>query len=61
MTATTHHHRRTQSRALLALGLPALIGVTLLAYGGLEANVPTAAPPDPASCRYRSTNLTDSG
>ena len=51
MTATTHHHRPTPSRALLALGLPAVLGMLLLAGGGLDAaNVPTAEPPDAASC-----------
>jgi hypothetical protein len=51
VTAPTHHHRVYRSRGLLALGLPPVLGVLLLAGGGRDAaNAPTAAPPDAASC-----------
>jgi hypothetical protein len=51
VTATSHHHHPTQPRALLALRLPAVIGVALLVGANLEhRNAPTASPPDAAIC-----------
>ena len=52
MTATTHHRSRTQARALLALGLPAMFAVAMLAGATLErGNLPATARPAAATCR----------
>jgi hypothetical protein len=52
VTATTHHHRPTQSPARLAFGRLAVIAVALVAGAGLGlATVAMAEPPAPNVCR----------